>query len=483
MTQTNDLFPEPPQRLSSLNFRSVLTFVGPGLIIASVTIGSGELVVASRSGAVFGYQLLWCFLLAGVFKGVQVYVAARHITLTGEHPMVSWKSLPGPPSWFPLLIALPTVMVMPLAFSAISEILGGYVRELTGISSNDTAVGPFGGFEFWNNFWATAVLTTCLALALSSSQQTLERVSAFVIGLIVLSSVISIMMCQPTSTGFLSGLFVPSVPDYQPWVEKTYEGFRGRSPWLEVALYLGAVGGGTYDYLGYVGMLRKKKWGLSGTEGAPRETLETLSDQQVTWARTWTRAALLDTVVSFTSVVLVTLLFAALGALLLHSAHKIPDDNMLLSQQESFLTQVHPQLRWLYRAGVFMAFIGTLYGAFEIYRYTVVESARALLPRWTQSGHLRAWQNGTVAFCFGGGIIMIWLPEGIAGNVLGKMTFGAVIGGATLCGLWCLAMLWTDATRLPPRLRMNRGLWAVTLIAGITMTALGVQTLVAFFSS
>jgi Mn2+/Fe2+ NRAMP family transporter len=59
------------------------------LIIASVTIGSGELVWASRSGAIFGYQLLWCFLLAGVFKGVQVYVAARHMTLTGEHPMVS----------------------------------------------------------------------------------------------------------------------------------------------------------------------------------------------------------------------------------------------------------------------------------------------------------------------------------------------------------------------------------------------------------
>ena len=89
MTQTTDLFPEPPLRLRSLNLRSLFLFVGPGLIIASVTIGSGELVWASRSGAIFGYQLLWCFLLAGVFKGVQVYVAARHMTLTGEHPMVS----------------------------------------------------------------------------------------------------------------------------------------------------------------------------------------------------------------------------------------------------------------------------------------------------------------------------------------------------------------------------------------------------------
>lgn len=483
MTQTTDLFPEPPLRLRSLNLRSLFLFVGPGLIIASVTIGSGELVWASRSGAIFGYQLLWCFLLAGVFKGVQVYVAARHMTLTGEHPMVSWKSIPGPPLWFPLLIALPTVVVMPIAFSGISEILGGYLRELTAVSKGDEGVGPFGGVEFRDNFWGTVVLTTCLVLAMSSSQKILERVSAVVIGLIVVSATISVVMCQSGIAGVLCGLFIPYVPDYQPWVESKYaDTFRGRSPWLEVALYLGAVGGGTYDYLGYIGMLREKKWGLSGSNAVSREQLENLDERQVAIARIWTRAALLDTVVSFTSVVLVTLLFAGLGAMLLHTRQEIPDNETLLTAQEAFLTELHPQLRWLYRAGVLLAFIGTLYGAFEIYRYTVVESARALLPGWTKDQHVHTWRNLTVAYCYGGGMVMIWLPTGISGDVLGKMTFGAVIGGATLCGLWCLAMLWVDATRLPARLRMHRGLWVMTLIAGMTMTALGVQTLLVFFS-
>ena len=51
-------------------------YVGPGVIIASVTIGSGEPVYASRSGAVFGYGLRWCFLYAGLFEALQVYTAA-----------------------------------------------------------------------------------------------------------------------------------------------------------------------------------------------------------------------------------------------------------------------------------------------------------------------------------------------------------------------------------------------------------------------
>ena len=482
MSHSTDLFPEPPAHLTSLSVRNAFTFVGPGLIIASVTIGSGELVWASRSGAVFGYQMLWCFLLAGVFKGIQVYVAARHLTLTGEHPMVSWKAIPGPPLWFPLLIALPTVLVMPIAFSSISEILGGYLRELTGLSMSDVSVGPFGGFEFWENFWGGIVLTICVVLAISSTLQTLERVSAIVLGLIVICAVVSVVACQPSVVDVLSGLLVPLVPDYQPWVETNYaETFSGRSPWLEVALYLSAVGGGTYDYVGYIGMIREKKWGRAGNAVVSRQQLELLDDDQVLRARVWTRVALIDTAISFTAVIFVTLLFAVLGALLLHTEHRIPDNSTLLTEQESFLTRLHPQLFWLYRGGVFLAFIGTLYGAFEIYRYTVVESARALVPNWTTDKHVPTWRRLTVAYCFGGGMVMVWLPKQIAGDVLSRMTFGAVIGGATLCGLWCFAMLWTDYVRLPTALRMNRLLWVTTMMAGIVMTGLGVQSLLVYF--
>ncbi|REJ96430.1 MAG: hypothetical protein DWQ34_04125 [Planctomycetota bacterium] len=483
LVKTAELFPEPPSQLRAPGLRNLLAFVGPGLIIASVTIGSGELVWASRSGAVFGYRVLWCFLLAGLFKAVQVYSAARHITLTGEHPMVSWKALPGPPLWFPLVIALPTLLVMPIAFSSISEILGGYVRELTGLSNSDNPVGVFGGSEFWDNVWGGVVLTVCFILAISSSLDTLERISAVVLGLIVLCAAVSVIVCRPDVIAVLSGLLTPIVPEYDPWVRETYPNtFAGRSPWLEIALYLSAVGGGTYDYIGYVGMIRAKGWGLAGEEAVSRAQLDQLDEGQVARARIWTRAAMLDTGISFASVIMVTLLFAVLGSLLLHPEHRIPDNETLLTEQETFLTHLHPHLRWLYRGGVFLAFIGTLYGAFELYRYTVVESARAILPRWTQDKHIPVWRTATVAYCYGGGLIMIWLPKGIAGDVLSRMTFGAVIGGATLCGLWCFAMLWTDYVRLPASLRMSKPLQISTLIAGVAMTALGTQTLWVYFS-
>ena len=124
--------------------RNACGFIGPGLIIASVTIGSGELVWASRSGAVFGCQMLWCVLLA-----------------------------------------------------------------------------------------------------ISSTLATLERVSAVVPGLIPICAAIFVVACQPNLVDLNFGLLVPYLPDYEPRVEAEYaKRLAGRSPWLEVAPYLSAVGGG-----------------------------------------------------------------------------------------------------------------------------------------------------------------------------------------------------------------------------------------------
>ncbi len=72
-----------------------LKYFGAGAIMASVTIGSGETFFASQGGATFGHTLLWCFVASAIMKGVQVYTAARHMGLTGEHPMTHWGRLPG----------------------------------------------------------------------------------------------------------------------------------------------------------------------------------------------------------------------------------------------------------------------------------------------------------------------------------------------------------------------------------------------------
>ena len=68
----------------------MMRIFGPGAIIASVTIGSGRDGIRFARGGRFWLCLLWCFVGSGLMKFVQVYTAARYMTLTGEHPIGSW---------------------------------------------------------------------------------------------------------------------------------------------------------------------------------------------------------------------------------------------------------------------------------------------------------------------------------------------------------------------------------------------------------
>ena len=487
-TTDSQVYPSPPPSLVRPRLSSLLTFLGPGIIIASVTIASGELVFASRSGAIFGYSMLWCFLYAGVFKGIQVYTAARHIVLTGEHPLVTWRSMPGPPLWFPLLIVLPAVFLMLVGFSALPEILATFIHRLLGGEISGPDMGPWNHLEYWINVWATVVLTFCLILAWISTYELVERISTVILGIMVFCIASALLVLGPDIPPLISGLLIPSVTDYPNWVLQEYsETFTGRSPWLEVTLYLGAVGGGSQDYVGYIGFLREKRWGLAGRSVASLEELEKAtadSSSEVERARTWTRAPLLDTTISFAFVILVTLMFAALGALVLHPNRAIPDGSEYLTVQESFLTALHPQLKWLYRIGAFLAFIGTLYGAFEVYYRVVAEGVRSVFPRLAASRSLRNLRTIVIFYCFLGGLLLVWLPREIAGNVLGRITFTSVIsGGAAASGIWCFAMLWADHVRLPPALRMSWKLKLATVVAGTVMVGLGVRVIVSYFQS
>src|SRR5437899_239643 len=113
-----------PPALSSRNPFVWLTFFGPGAVIASLTIGAGELIFSSRGGAVFGYRLLWLFVLILAVKWVLAFATARHMVLTGAHPFQRWMELPGPRGWFPAVFFLLALVCFPIWVSFHAGTLG-----------------------------------------------------------------------------------------------------------------------------------------------------------------------------------------------------------------------------------------------------------------------------------------------------------------------------------------------------------------------
>lgn len=462
-------YPELSEALKRRGPLSILLLFGPGAIIASVTIGSGETVFASRGGAIFGYTLLWCFLAGGVMKFVQIYTAARYITLTGEHPMERWKYLPGPRGWIVWFLAIVTVMCFPLWLSGLPKMLGGLTVWIFGLEQAG----------FWGDprVWGTVFVVVAITLTLLQNYAILEHTQTLIVALLLAMVLVAALAAQPDWLSVLGGALIPQVPSYESWVFAKYESISSRSPWVEVGTYLGAIGGGTYDYFGYIGMMREKGWGLLGQKirTGPEGVNIDPTSQNISLGRSWLRAPFVDTSISFLCIVVFTAAFMILGAVMLHPHEIAPEGLQLLTVQSEFLTALHPSLLYLYQVGVFMAFFGSILAAYEIYVRTAHECFRPIVRQVREMplSRLRIW---IVSYCGIFGLGIMWL----GGNPVNIVTPAAIFGGVLTCGIWCLLMVWTDRNFLPRALRMNRVLLVLNIVSGLFFTFWGIQGLYEF---
>jgi len=60
--------------------------IGPALITACVVFGPGSLLISSKVGANYGYELLWLLLLTGVLMGTFLTMGARIGVCGGATP-------------------------------------------------------------------------------------------------------------------------------------------------------------------------------------------------------------------------------------------------------------------------------------------------------------------------------------------------------------------------------------------------------------
>ena len=467
-------YPDLSPQLRDRTLWGILAIFGPGAIVASTTIGSGETVFASRGGAVFAYSLFWCFVAGTVFKALQVYSGARFITLTGRHPLESWAELPGPKGWFVWFLAVMSIVWMPFW-------LGGGLPKMLGEFTNGVIGYPNpvneAQFILFGRLWATFFILVAIAFTWLQSYGFLERVQTALVTLLLFCVLLAAVASGPDLLAMLTGTLVPRPPQYEGWLLEKFEEFRGRSPWVEMVTYIGAIGGGTHDYLGYIGMLREKAWGMMGW-GADKEDVSPINvseaPENVARGLSWLRAPRIDVGISFFCILVFTLCFAVLGATILYPRQEVPSGFDLLTSQAAYLVRpsqspvVQVLLGVVYKTGIFFAFFGTIYGAYELYTRTTRECVVALIPR-LRTVPLRTIRFWTLLWVAVPGFGLLWLVEK---DPVVIVTPAALVGSTLTCGLWCFAMLWSDRNHLPSALRMRWPLWTGVLVAGVVLTVI-----------
>ncbi|GAB3301411.1 Nramp family divalent metal transporter [Parasphingorhabdus pacifica] len=474
-TAGSDLrLPDPPAELRRrrVTVTTFLKFFGPGAIIASLTIGSGESILASREGAVFGYAVLWAVVVGSIAKGALVYASNRHMTLTGEHPMTRFaKVLPGPRGWFPVLLVLICLVSFPGWASGVAVALGDYLQSLG--AGNATA-------------YAVGVLVFAAILSYVGGYALLEKVQVAIAGLMVVLVLIAVFVANPDWLGVLGGL-VPGSFDYAPFVGEKYPEIVSTSVWVELVVFMGSLGGGMYDYIGYTGMLREKKWGMLGhrdVESIGRQ-LSTMDDrarfplstdpEDVAAARAWSRAPLFDMLAAFFSLGIIAAAFMINGAVILGEQQQVPEGNDVLTFQSQFLAVVAPVFEYFYVVAIAMVLFGTVYAMFEVYSWTTYESLAAVSDKVRARGqrgirlYVYAWTGigGLLAIASGASFVALISPA-------------SILGGVFACGIYGAGLLYVDKVNLPAPYRMSTLLRVLVTVGSVVLTVSGIVAMLAF---
>jgi|KBSSwiStaDraftv2_1062776.scaffolds.fasta_scaffold32793_1 hypothetical protein len=462
-----------PLALQSRNPLAWLTIFGPGAVIASLTIGSGELIFSTRGGSLFGYRLLWFFLLVLLFKWALVFVTARHMVLTGAHPFQRWMDLPGPRGWFPLVFFMLALICFPIWVCFHAGTVGTLLSSLAG-----TTASLRGGAHF---LWGLASLAVVMVLVFRGGYAALERIQLVIVLLMLACVAVSLFAVKPDWFEFFKGFVIPQPLAYPNWAFSHAE-LADRPVWVETITYVGVIGGSGYDYLAYVSYLRDKHWGQAGRTIATAPELASAARDSSHLNRRWLRAVAVDSLISFLAVLIFSGVFVACGAVILAPQHLIPAGSNLLALQAQFVTPIFPWLKHVYLAGAFLTIFGTLYGTVEVAPTVLSEMVHSFDPDYALR-HALALRRIAVSWAgFGGFTVLAWtfffhLARGAETppGLIALLTPANLFTGVLACGIICLLSAWTDWKFLPPGLRVGNGLTLLNAVAGGIFLALGIK--------
>jgi len=169
--------------------------LGPGIITAALVFGPGSLTLTSKLGSIYGYDLFWVIVIATVLMLSFTSMGARIGLATDQSLLQTFKAKWG--SWASVMTGFGIFFVC-VSFQAGNSIGAG----LSFAESFDTASWP----------WVLIVSVFAVALLFFKSfYQTLEKVMMIMVGLMMLSFIVTLAVAQPNLAEVAAGL-APEVP-------------------------------------------------------------------------------------------------------------------------------------------------------------------------------------------------------------------------------------------------------------------------------
>ena len=430
--------------------------MGPGIVMAGLAIGSGELIMWPWITSIVGAQLLWAAAI-GIFLQLWINIEiGRWSIVTGESPFTG------------MVRVIKTIVYVWVFMIVVGKFLPGGARE-TGIALRDLIFGPGHSSPPW--VWTAIVFAAVAAILFGPKviYEAVERSIMFLIVVIVVGLIYVVWEIGSMDLFMAMWDGVTNIFDFPDFPVPVFADDGSIRDELSFSRFFGAVvfaGAGGLGNLYYAYYLREKGIGM----GARMPTLMSAAHKHETKEmdtgflypeteenqkrfRDWFRYVVTDQVLFFWLLGSFTMFLFIFGALaVLHPIGLVPDRGSLVWDLASILEEsMGTSGRYLFlvvgMAALFSTQLGGVDGGSRIFSDLLHPNFK--FGKWFK---LEQWYLILVSTTMIIGTFSVWFFEqyDIAG--LDFLFISALIGGFAMA-LYVPLLLYMNLTHLPKSAR------------------------------
>lgn len=354
---------------------TALLFIGPSIIWCSEYIGSGEVILASRAGALFGTSVIWA-VFTGIFLKYWIGMSgARYTVCTGEGMIDLFARIPGPKNWAVWIVLIGQFISASIAIGSLASAGGVFLNNLTGISTILSG-------------WLITVFA--FLIAWSGRFSWLKIVMSLLVFVVIIGVFTISVKVFPGIKEFLSG-FIPSNPRFPEWA---LDKITNTNPWREVLPLIGWGAGGFASQVWYSYWIMGAGYGAAkGDEygqTADENKLKALTLSDANKLTGWNNLVYKDATVGFVIGVIATLGFLLAGAGILRPGKLLPEGEQTgLLIASVFSTSWGKAGGFLFLLGGTAALISTQVGQLAGWPRLLADCTRLCIPRF---GKYLSWK-------------------------------------------------------------------------------------------
>ncbi len=399
---------------------AILAVVGPSMVWAAEYIGSGEVIIATRTGAVLGTAVLWA-VVVGVFLKFCIGVAgARYTVCTGEGMIDMFARIPGPRNWAVWLVMVVQLFCAVLATGTLATSAANFMQAL--VPNIPLVVHGLIAAIF------------AVAVAWSGVFDTLKIVMSLFVLIIVIGALYIAGHVFPSMGELLSGLTLklPAIPEWA----RSIDGVSS-NPWEEVMPVLGWGAGGFASQVWYTYWVIGAGYGATAGRGygkpADTEMLKTMSGQTARKIKGWCTVLYTDSTCAMVLGVFVTAAFLICGAGILGAAHEAPsNDNLANTLATVFTSRWNKIGGFLFKLCGAVAMISTLTGQLAGWPRLLADSCRITIPGFNRRLQWKTQFRIFLVFFFCTTMAVVCI---LGGHIIFLLKISSILEGLLLIAL------------------------------------------------